>query len=433
MSRTFAMLIMAIGFMSTLTVCAVGAQDGSDPISREPLQMLSLKRDLSYRARIALPPESVAVVELRDVSSTNQPVVKEQRIPLQGKQVPIPFELIVERTALKMSNQYRVRGGILLAGKPTWATETVSIDPAAVAIDLGTLNMTPVKAEAFTTTFRCGNQNASIGYMDNAMQLTVGEETFEMQPVKAGSGAKYEATGDSTTTFWSKGNRATLVVRGQAYPECMQEGTEAKVFRATGNEPGWKLEIGDTRMAFLADNGQTRIEVPPPVAETTAEFRKYRAKTGSHELTVTIFERVCTDTMSGMPYPNQVAVVFDGRELNGCGGDPAALLQGAEWVVEDINGAGLVDRSRATLNFGADGRISGRGSCNTYTGQYSLTGEGLTVSKTAMTMMACVPALMQQEDLFLDVLKNIQRFTLSPDGALILHTADKRTITARRG
>ncbi|HYQ92369.1 MAG TPA: META domain-containing protein, partial [Candidatus Competibacteraceae bacterium] len=274
----------------------------------------------------------------------------------------------------------------------------------------------------------------SIGFRDNVMQLTVGEETFAMQPVKTASGAKYEAVGDPTTTFWSKGNRATLVVRGQTYPECTKEGTEAKVFRATGNEPGWKLEIGGNRMSFLADTGQIRIEVPTPAAETTAEFRKYRAKTGGHDLTITIFDRICTDTMSGMPYPNQVAVVFDGKELNGCGGDPATLLQGAEWVVEDISGSGIIDRSRATLNFGADGRIFGKASCNNYTGGYSLTGEGLTISSNAaMTMMACAPALMQQEHLFTEILKNVQRFTLSPDGALVLHTGDKRTITARRG
>jgi len=115
------------------------------------------------------------------------------------------------------------------------------------------------------------------------------------------------------------------------------------------------------------------------------------------------------------------------------GAFPAALLQGAEWVVEDINRTGIIDRSRATINFGTDGRISGRASCNTYTGEYTLTGEGLTVAKTATTRMACAPALMRQEDLFLDVLRNLQRFTLSPDGALILQTGDGRTITARRG
>ncbi len=63
---------------------------------------------------------------------------------------------------------------------------------------------------------------------------------------------------------------------------------------------------------------------------------------------------------------------------------------------------------------------------------YTLTGEGLTVSKAAGTMMACAPALMQQESLFLDVLQNVRRFDLASDGALILQTDDRRTITARR-
>ena len=431
MFRAFAVAITTIGLVSIGTGFARG-------IGSEPSQMLSIRGTLSYLARIALPPESIAIVELRDVSSSNHPVIKEQRIALEGRQVPIPFELTVDRTALVTSRQYNVRGGIILAGKPTWATEPVLIDPASEAIDLGTLNMMPVKAEAFTTTLRCGNQSTpigyiSIGYIRDTMHLTVGKETIEMRPVKTASGAKYVATGDPTTTFWSKGDRAMLVVRGQAYPECTQVGTETKAFRAIGNEPGWRLEITDTKMTFLANTGQTRLEVPTPAAETTSASKRYVAKTGGHDLMVTIFDRTCTDTMSGMPYPNEVVVVFDGKQVKGCGGDPGALLQGAEWVVEDVNGTGIIDRSRATLHFGTDRRISGKASCNTYTGEYTLTGEGLTISKTATTMMACAPALMRQEDLFLDVLKNVQGFTLTPDGALILHTGDRRTMTARRG
>jgi heat shock protein HslJ len=133
-----------------------------------------------------------------------------------------------------------------------------------------------------------------------------------------------------------------------------------------------------------------------------------------------------------MPYPNEVVVVFNGKQLNGCGGDPATLLQGGEWVVDYINGTGIIDRSLVTLNFAADRRISGRASCNTYTGAYTLTGEGLTISKTGVNTMACAQALMRQEELFLDVLKNVQRFALAPDGTLILRTGDGRTITARR-
>lgn len=279
---------------------------------------------------------------------------------------------------------------------------------------------------------RCGNHTASVGYANDVMHLTVGAETFDMRPVRAASGAKYEAVGDPSTTFWSKGDRARLVVRGEPYPECTKMGTETKAFRATGNEPGWRLDITDTTMILLADYGQTRIVRPTPAPERTGDFRRYVSKTADTDLTVTIFNRPCTDTMSGMPHPNTVVVVVGGRTLNGCGGDPATLLQGAAWVVEDLNGGGIIDRSRMTLDFGADGRISGRASCNEYTGTYSLTGESLTVSKSATTMKACAPSLMQQEDKFLDLLRNTHRFSLSPDGALILHTGDQRTMTARR-
>jgi heat shock protein HslJ len=157
--------------------------------------------------------------------------------------------------------------------------------------------------------------------------------------------------------------------------------------------------------------------------ETAASYRldgsRLELRTADGALAATLTAKAGLATMNTMPARD--------------GAFPAALLQGAEWVVEDINRTGIIDRSRATINFGTDGRISGRASCNTYTGEYTLTGEGLTVAKTATTRMACAPALMRQEDLFLDVLRNLQRFTLSPDGALILQTGDGRTITARRG
>jgi heat shock protein HslJ/uncharacterized lipoprotein YbaY len=432
MCRAIALAI-AVGWVSLTIGCAGSIRNGSEAMQRAPSRLLSVRGSLTYRARIALPPESIAVVELRDVSSSDHPVIKEQRITLRGRQVPIPFELTVDRAALATSSQYNVRGAILLAGKPIWAaTEPVLIHTASVSVDLGTLTMMPFRAQAFTTTLRCGNQNVTIGYTADTMHLTVGKETIEMRPVEAASGAKFAATGDSTTTFWSKGDRAMLVLRGQSFPECTRVEKETEAFRATGNEPGWRLEITDTKMTFIGDYGQTRIEAPAPAAQTTAAFTQYAARTDGHDLIVTIFDRRCSDTMSGMPHPNEVVVVFDGKRLNGCGGDPAALLQGAEWVVEDINGAGVIDGSRVTLNFVSGQRISGRASCNAYTGAYTLTGETLTISNTGVTMMACAPALMQQENLFLDVLKNVQGFALAADGALILRAGDGRTVTARR-
>lgn len=85
-----------------------------------------------------------------------------------------------------------------------------------------------------------------------------------------------------------------------------------------------------------------------------------------------------------------------------------------------------------TLTFDTGGRLTGRAGCNNYVGRYTLTGESLTISTSSVTLKACAPSLMQHEDQFIGVLKAVQRFEISPTGALVLHTADGRTLTARK-
>ncbi|TVR62534.1 MAG: META domain-containing protein [Candidatus Competibacteraceae bacterium] len=286
---------------------------------------------------------------------------------------------------------------------------------------------------AFETTLRCGAQEITVGHTEaEGLRLTVGDETFDLRPVEAASGAKYAAVNDPSTTFWSKGDRALLEVRGQAYPECTTVADTAPVFRATGNEPGWLLEIGDQDLTLLKNYGETRLVAPTPVPTTTNGVNQYAVDVDGQNLTVTITARLCVDTMSGMPHPHTVTVSLDDENLEGCGGDPATLLHGAEWVVGDLNRGALIEPSRVTLNFAADGRVFGHASCNNYTGDYVLTGESLTIPQTVTTRMACEPELMAQESRFLELLENIQRFEIGADGALILHTDDLRTITARR-
>jgi hypothetical protein len=142
-------------------------------------------------------------------------------------------------------------------------------------------------------------------------------------------------------------------------------------------------DIGGGEMTLITLKDMKRLMAPTPAPQRTAAFTRYSTRADGTDVTVTVFERVCRDTMIGMPHPNAIEVLLDGGKLTGCGGDPASLLQGREWAVEEINGAGRVDGSRATLNFGDNGRVSGRASCNAYTGAYSLSGEELTISNTA--------------------------------------------------
>lgn len=106
-------------------------------------------------------------------------------------------------------------------------------------------------------------------------------------------------------------------------------------------------------------------------------------------------------------------------------------LTGTEWVVENIASGGIIDSSRATLNFGPDGQLSGRASCNTYHGHYELTGQQLEVSRLAITMMACAPALNKQERRFTRILQNANGFEISDKGKLIIHSDSGKTLEAR--
>lgn len=429
MRRPFPLLVFAIS-LALLSACGtVDAPAGAS--ASDAAQALTVTGALSYRARIALPPDSRAIVALKDVSRPDGAVVAERRIDLGGKQVPIAFELVVDRAKLDDTRRYAVRGAIFGGGHPRWASEPVMIDRTSGVVDVGTLAMTAVRAHAFATDFQCGDQRATVGFGQGGMRLSVEGATFELRQLVAASGARYEAVGDPTTSFWNKGRRATLAVRGRTYPECVQVDEKTTAFRARGNEPGWRLDIDGERITLVTQSGEKHV-APVPAAQRTEAYTRYAARAGRTDVTATVFNRLCRDTMSGMPHPNAVDVVVDGRKLAGCGGDPATLLHGREWMVADIDGTRLIAGSRATLDFGVDGRVAGRSSCNTFTAQYTLTGESLTVSKAAGTMMACEPALMAQERLFLDVLQNVRRFDVRPDGALVLQADDGRTITARR-
>jgi heat shock protein HslJ len=214
--------------------------------------------------------------------------------------------------------------------------------------------------------------------------------------------------------------------------QTQSQATAATAFRATGNEPSWRLDIGPTEMSLLTNFGQTRLVAPTPKAQVTGATRKYVARTDKGELTATIVDQLCVDSMSGMPHPQSVTVVTGGQTLTGCGGEPASLLQGAEWKVVSIDGKPLVAGSQATLTFAPDGSLSGQSSCNRFMSQYKLSGEGLSIASPAGTRMMCEAPLMAQEQAFLAALSSTQGFSIAADGALLLRTGDGRTIEARR-
>ena len=107
-------------------------------------------------------------------------------------------------------------------------------------------------------------------------------------------------------------------------------------------------------------------------------------------------------------------------------------LLGREWQIEDIAGAGVIDDSHASLQFMADGSLSGSATCNRIIGSYQSGGKDLTIAPVGTTMMACPEALMAQEAKLLGLLPTVSSYEIDETGALLLVGAEGTIVTARR-
>lgn len=105
------------------------------------------------------------------------------------------------------------------------------------------------------------------------------------------------------------------------------------------------------------------------------------------------------------------------RAPEGSGGD-AGGLAGTAWRLEDLGGAGVLDRVEATLEFPEAGKVAGSGSCNRFFGAVQISGESIKISPLGSTRMSCVEAVMNQEGKYLKALQDAERFTR--DGSALL-------------
>jgi heat shock protein HslJ len=200
----------------------------------------------------------------------------------------------------------------------------------------------------------------------------------------------------------------------------------AATLTARGNEPGWQVAISDTQLTFRTADAAAVTIAPVPKPMSAGGVDTYAATVDDKPFSLAVADTVCVDTMSGMPFPKTATVLFAGRSFKGCAGEPQSLLQG-EWRVAAIGEASVLEGSKPTLAFDAQGRISGNGSCNRYLGGFKLTGEGLTLSEVGSSMMMCDEPLMEQERRLLAALGKVRRFAAEATGGLRLIGDDGRT------
>lgn len=193
--------------------------------------------------------------------------------------------------------------------------------------------------------------------------------------------------------------------------------TGCNLFKGGYEQDGAKLSLtgaGATRMACMDDGVMAQESAFLAILGGAAEV----TSGAGPSLTVLGANGVSFTALPSVPAP--------------VAGDPAQL-QGEVWIVEDINRGGVIDNSRLTLAFGADGKVSGSDNCNRFTGTYTADGSKLTLSPLTSTRRACIgEALADQARKYMDALGGELAWSFNSDGALLLTGADAARILLRR-
>ncbi|HEV7703479.1 MAG TPA: YbaY family lipoprotein [Gemmatimonadaceae bacterium] len=87
-------------------------------------------------------------------------------------------------------------------------------------------------------------------------------------------------------------------------------------------------------------------------------------------------------------------------------------LAGSSWVLEDLNGDGVVEGTHVTLDFAEKGRATGSGSCNRYFATVDISGSSIRFGAVGATRMACATAISLQEVKYFEALEAAHRFTI---------------------
>lgn len=116
----------------------------------------------------------------------------------------------------------------------------------------------------------------------------------------------------------------------------------------------------------------------------------------------------------------------------------SAGLPGTSWEVVNYNNGkqavvSVLADSEISLNFSADGQVSGKSGCNTYSGGYEANDDQLKISPLAATLMACdKPAgVMEQEQQYLTALQNAATFEIAGDTLTIRDASGAMQVVAK--
>ena len=321
--------------LTILLVCLLLAACGRDGTESEP-ETTMLRGELHYLERIVMPPDSWLEIELIDEDS--EQVLALERLD-DTQTPPFAYELSLDAAAWASAVEPLMYFTLYLPdGSPRFAAEHRPRpgDEQMPAVRLVAVDFSeddpevidePVDGSGWLA-WRCGEVPVDVLFeADQGLQMALPWRDLSLEPVVAASGARYQT---AEHEFWTRGdNQATLTLPGQSAVECQRSEqlspwTRARQrgvwFRATGNEPGWVVEVSESEqpvLRLLLDHGSREllfedVDVLPGQAGFSAESPGNQA-----ELRLT--REDCVDSMSGWVFPVRVEMTLNDLTLSACG------------------------------------------------------------------------------------------------------------------
>lgn len=136
-----------------------------------------------------------------------------------------------------------------------------------------------------------------------------------------------------------------------------------------------------------------------------------------------------------MKTPSPFALVFTAFVLFVFAALPAkadTALVGSTWLVEDIEGGGVIDFLQTTLTFDSAEKVTGMGGCNNFFGAVKIDDLAIKLGPLGVTRKACGEAIDNQEDRFFQALEKVRSFEFDQGLLFLLDSEGKQVLRLSR-
>ena len=158
------------------------------------------------------------------------------------------------------------------------------------------------------------------------------------------------------------------------------------------------------------------ISFDPQVIRPNMTYALQARITVDDQLLFTTDTRLQVDPLSDKPQTVMLKMVAPATDPD------TAALYGQSWLIEYIDGIGVIAEPQATFRISEAGKAGGKGPCNAYFATARVDGEKIAISDIGSTYMACAPDVMAEEKALFDALTKAASYKIEA-GKLII--ADK--------